>query len=89
MSLFRLTRLPPNVAGRQRIVDSDICWIFGVFLSYWKKIKQNNFVLVTRPGVKCWKADLCKRRADGRGGDMDMVVVGWGVVEAWDPAQVG
>ena len=36
MSLCQLTCLPPNVAGRQRIVDSDICWIFGIFLSTMK-----------------------------------------------------
>ena len=34
MTLFQLTRLPPNVAGRQRIVEGDICWVFGIFLSY-------------------------------------------------------
>ena len=36
MTLSQLTRLPPNVAGRQRVVDGDICWIFGIFLSYCK-----------------------------------------------------
>ena len=34
MTLCQLTRLPPNVAGRQRVLDSNICWIFGIFLSY-------------------------------------------------------
>ena len=37
MTLFQLTRLPPNVAGRQRVLDSDICWIFGIFLSYCRQ----------------------------------------------------
>ena len=37
MTLFELMRLPPNVAGRQRIVEGDICWIFGVFCA----IEQN------------------------------------------------
>ena len=34
MTLFKLTQLPPNVAGRQRVVESDISWIFGIFLRY-------------------------------------------------------
>ena len=34
MTLFQLTRLAQNVAGSQRIVDSDICWIFGFFELY-------------------------------------------------------
>ena len=34
MTLFQLKRLPQNVAGRQRIVVSDICWFFGNFLRY-------------------------------------------------------
>ena len=44
MTLFQLTRLPPNVAGRQRVVDSDICWIFGIFLSYDKQNQHVNDV---------------------------------------------
>ena len=39
MTLCQLTRLPPNVAGRQRVVDSDICWIFGIFLSYFAELQ--------------------------------------------------
>ena len=33
MTLFKLTRLPQNVAGRQRVFESDISWIFGNFFA--------------------------------------------------------
>ena len=45
MTLCQLTRLPPNVAGRQRVVDSDICWIFGIFLSYYGLSEKYHFGL--------------------------------------------
>ena len=32
MTLFDLTALPQNVAGRRMLCESDICWIFEFFL---------------------------------------------------------
>ena len=43
---FQLTRLPQNVAGRQRGVESDISWIFGIFFALFAS-KYDLFNLTT------------------------------------------
>ena len=55
MTLFQLTRLPPNVAGRQHIVEGDICWIFGVFCAIKTKSTDRSRNLYGRPlwGMVC------------------------------------
>ena len=68
MTLCQLTRLPPNVAGRQRVVDSDICWIFGIFLSYWKfhayrciqEIEIVDLYLNTTCRIEVWTCRHCR-----------------------------